>query len=325
MPRNFIWAMRLLAVVACVSIAPMATGRHHRQADGPGHQREEGTAARRQHPHRGPAPRRDHRRSGRVLHHRHPGRHVHRCTLNLVGYCGLHRRATSPSRRTSRPTLNVVLEDRGGADGGGAGRGRRGRCSRRTPPARRDSCRPTRSSRAADPWLPGRGGAADRRRELRAPDRQRDQNGNTLIIRGGRPNETAYYVDGFSQQDPLTGNATHLDQQQRDRGSRAAERRVQRRVRPHHVGRRSTSSRARAARSTSAASRRSPTTSTATATTWMGAQGLRLQRLRRLARRARSSRASDLGTFYYSGQRRWQGDRSAELPIFDATADATTR
>lgn len=26
------------------------------------------------------------------------------------------------------------------------------------------------------------------------------QNNNTLIIRGGRPNETAYYVDGFSQQ-----------------------------------------------------------------------------------------------------------------------------
>jgi outer membrane receptor protein involved in Fe transport len=34
------------------------------------------------------------------------------------------------------------------------------------------------------------------------------QNGPTLIIRGGRPNETAYYLDGFSQQDPLTGNAT---------------------------------------------------------------------------------------------------------------------
>src|SRR5690242_7382177 len=33
-------------------------------------------------------------------------------------------------------------------------------------------------------------------------------NGNTLILRGGRPNETAYYVDGFSQQDPLTGNST---------------------------------------------------------------------------------------------------------------------
>ncbi len=33
-------------------------------------------------------------------------------------------------------------------------------------------------------------------------------NGNTLIIRGGRPNEVAYYVDGFSQQDPLTGNST---------------------------------------------------------------------------------------------------------------------
>ena len=33
-------------------------------------------------------------------------------------------------------------------------------------------------------------------------------NGPTLIIRGGRPNETAYFVDGFSQQDPLTGNAT---------------------------------------------------------------------------------------------------------------------
>ncbi len=34
------------------------------------------------------------------------------------------------------------------------------------------------------------------------------QNGSTLIVRGGRPNVTAYYVDGFSQQDPLTGNAT---------------------------------------------------------------------------------------------------------------------
>lgn len=34
------------------------------------------------------------------------------------------------------------------------------------------------------------------------------QNNNTLIIRGGRPNETAYYVDGFSQQDPLTGTSS---------------------------------------------------------------------------------------------------------------------
>jgi outer membrane receptor protein involved in Fe transport len=33
-------------------------------------------------------------------------------------------------------------------------------------------------------------------------------NSNTLIIRGGRPNEVAYYVDGFSQQDPLTGVST---------------------------------------------------------------------------------------------------------------------
>lgn len=41
----------------------------------------------------------------------------------------------------------------------------------------------------------------------RLVDRE-SQNGPTLIIRGGRPNETAYYVDGFSQQDPLTGNAT---------------------------------------------------------------------------------------------------------------------
>jgi outer membrane receptor protein involved in Fe transport len=37
-----------------------------------------------------------------------------------------------------------------------------------------------------------------------------DQNGSTLIIRGGRPNEVAYYVDGFSQQDPLTGVSTTL-------------------------------------------------------------------------------------------------------------------
>ena len=33
-------------------------------------------------------------------------------------------------------------------------------------------------------------------------------NGNTLITRGGRPNETAFFVDGFSQQDPLTGTST---------------------------------------------------------------------------------------------------------------------
>ena len=34
------------------------------------------------------------------------------------------------------------------------------------------------------------------------------QNSPTLIVRGGRPNETAYFVDGFSQQDPLTGTST---------------------------------------------------------------------------------------------------------------------
>lgn len=35
-------------------------------------------------------------------------------------------------------------------------------------------------------------------------------NGNLLVLRGGRPNEVAYYVDGFSQQDPLTGFSTTL-------------------------------------------------------------------------------------------------------------------
>lgn len=35
-----------------------------------------------------------------------------------------------------------------------------------------------------------------------------NQNTPTLIVRGGRPNEVAYYVDGFSQQDPLTGYST---------------------------------------------------------------------------------------------------------------------
>jgi len=35
-----------------------------------------------------------------------------------------------------------------------------------------------------------------------------NQNTPTLIVRGGRPNEVAYYVDGMSQQDPLTGNST---------------------------------------------------------------------------------------------------------------------
>jgi outer membrane receptor protein involved in Fe transport len=34
------------------------------------------------------------------------------------------------------------------------------------------------------------------------------QNTPQLIVRGGRANEVAYYVDGFSQQDPLTGTST---------------------------------------------------------------------------------------------------------------------
>jgi len=34
-------------------------------------------------------------------------------------------------------------------------------------------------------------------------------NSNTLVLRGGRPDETAYYVDGFSQRDPLTGNSSN--------------------------------------------------------------------------------------------------------------------
>jgi outer membrane receptor protein involved in Fe transport len=33
-------------------------------------------------------------------------------------------------------------------------------------------------------------------------------NNPSISIRGGRQNETAYFVDGFSQQDPLTGNST---------------------------------------------------------------------------------------------------------------------
>src|SRR5436190_972212 len=38
---------------------------------------------------------------------------------------------------------------------------------------------------------------------------ERESNsGPTLSLRGGRPNGTAFYVDGCSQQDPLTGNST---------------------------------------------------------------------------------------------------------------------
>jgi len=33
-------------------------------------------------------------------------------------------------------------------------------------------------------------------------------NSSTLVLRGGRPDETAYYVDGFSQRDPVTGNSS---------------------------------------------------------------------------------------------------------------------
>ena len=32
--------------------------------------------------------------------------------------------------------------------------------------------------------------------------------GSSINLRGGRPSEVAYYVDGFSQQDPLTGLST---------------------------------------------------------------------------------------------------------------------
>jgi outer membrane receptor protein involved in Fe transport len=34
-------------------------------------------------------------------------------------------------------------------------------------------------------------------------------NSNTLVLRGGLPDETAYYVDGFSRRDPLTGNSSN--------------------------------------------------------------------------------------------------------------------
>ncbi len=34
------------------------------------------------------------------------------------------------------------------------------------------------------------------------------QNQPSLVVRGGRPNETAYFVDGISQQDPLTGTSS---------------------------------------------------------------------------------------------------------------------
>ena len=53
-------------------------------------------------------------------------------------------------------------------------------------------------------------GVVDYHRQVDA-SRQTDlegQNNNTLVVRGGRSNETAYYVDGFSQQDPLTGTSS---------------------------------------------------------------------------------------------------------------------
>ncbi len=34
---------------------------------------------------------------------------------------------------------------------------------------------------------------------------EESRNGSTLIVRGGRPNQVGYFVDGFLQQDPLTG------------------------------------------------------------------------------------------------------------------------
>jgi outer membrane receptor protein involved in Fe transport len=43
---------------------------------------------------------------------------------------------------------------------------------------------------------------------IRAGVERESQNTASLIVRGGRANEVAYYVDGFSQQDPLTGYST---------------------------------------------------------------------------------------------------------------------
>jgi outer membrane receptor protein involved in Fe transport len=37
---------------------------------------------------------------------------------------------------------------------------------------------------------------------------EQSQNNPTLIVRGGRPNETVYYLDGFTQTDPLTGHTS---------------------------------------------------------------------------------------------------------------------
>jgi outer membrane receptor protein involved in Fe transport len=54
-------------------------------------------------------------------------------------------------------------------------------------------------------------GVASEQNALRGPGGvqiEEATNGARLYIRGGRSNETAYYVDGFSQQDPLTGIST---------------------------------------------------------------------------------------------------------------------
>jgi hypothetical protein len=70
----------------------------------------------------------------------------------------------------------------------------------------------------------------------RLVDRE-SQNGPTLIIRGGRPNETAYYLDGYSQQDPLTGNATTTINNNAIQEIVVQNGGFKRRVRPDHVGR----------------------------------------------------------------------------------------
>ena len=63
------------------------------------------------------------------------------------------------------------------------------------------------------------------------------QSQNTLIVRGGRPNEVAYYVDGFSQQDPLTGTSSTAINNDAIQEVVADDRRLQRRVRTDHVRR----------------------------------------------------------------------------------------
>jgi len=205
MPRTFIWAMRLLVVAACVSLAPMAMAGTTGKLSGR-------VTNEKKEPMPGVNVRIEGQRLGAITDDR--GEYFiigipagsYAVHVNLVGYA-----AYTASNVTIAPdfttTLDAVLKTEAVQMG-------EVRVDATRPLLQKDATGTTRFLAAEDiAKLPTRGyrdaaaqqtGVVNFKRQIN----NEVSNENTLIVRGGRPNETAYYVDGFSQQDPLTGTSS---------------------------------------------------------------------------------------------------------------------